>query len=407
MRQNLQSTKLEFENAAGHSLAGRLELPAAEPRAFALFAHCFTCSKDIAAATRISRALAQRGIAVLRFDFTGLGNSEGDFGSTDFSSNIDDLIAAATHLREHHRAPSLLIGHSLGGAAVLRAAPRVPEVRAVATIGAPKEPRHVTHLLVDRLDEIEERGSARVELAGRQFKIGRGFVRDLETHDGLDDLRRAGLATLICHSPSDEIVPVDEAAKIYGALRHPKSFVSLADADHLLTRREDSEYVATVLAAWASRYLEPAAAVARPVVTEGLRAETGRTGFRTELMVGEHTFLADEPRKFGGTDTAPTPYGLLLGALAACTTMTLQMYARRKQWPLERAIAHVRHSRVHAEDCSDCETEGGKIERFERELELVGALDDEQRQRLLEIADRCPVHRTLMHDKQIVTTLRS
>lgn len=396
--------KIEFPNLAGQVLAGRLELPPGEPRAFALFAHCFTCSKDIAAATRISRALGARGIGVLRFDFTGLGNSEGDFANTDFSSNIGDLVAAASFMRANHAAPSLLVGHSLGGAAVLRAAPQIPEVRAVATIGAPHEPRHVRSLLRDGIDEIESTGSATVELAGRPFRIGKTFLQDLENHDADGDLARMKAATLVLHSPVDDTVPIGDAARIYQALPHPKSFVSLDDADHLLSHREDSEYVAVVLAAWASRYLPKDGAA--PEIAEGdVRAETESGSFRTEVRAGRHLLLADEPPRVGGTDLGPTPYGFLLGALGSCTTMTLQMYAQRKKWPLHKAVVQLRHDRIHAEDCADCESGSGKIDVIERDLELIGPLDDAQRERLLEIADRCPVHRTLMNEKKIRTRL--
>ena len=395
--------RVDFPNRDGQSLAGRLELPAGASRGGALFAHCFTCSKDIAAATRIARALCARGYTVLRFDFTGLGHSEGEFGNTSFSSNTDDLVAAADFLREHHGAPSLLIGHSLGGAAVLHAAPRIPEARAVATIGAPARVEHLRKLLRDDLATIEGSGAARVQLAGREFTIKKQFLDDLERHD-LDDLKDLRVATAIFHSPVDNVVSIDHAALIYQALKHPKSFITLDDADHLLTRAEDAEYVASVLAAWAARYLPELDETSE--VPEGeVHVEQDRGSFQTRVATRSHRFVADEPVRVGGTDKGPNPYELLLSALGACTSMTLHMYAKHKKWPLERVAVELRHDRIHAADCADCEKEDGQIDRIERELELDGPLDEAQRTRLLEIADRCPVHRTLMNEKQIVTRL--
>lgn len=401
-----RSEKLEFENAAGERLAGRLELPAGEPRAAALFAHCFTCSKDVAAASRISRALARRGIAVLRFDFTGLGNSEGDFANTDFSSNVADLIAAGEHLNERGLAPKLLVGHSLGGAAVVAAASSIPPSRAVVTIAAPSEPGHVRRLLRDDLAAIERTGEARVALGGREFTIQRAFLEDLEHHDLAARARELRRALLILHSPLDEVVGIDHARRLFDAALHPKSFLSLDRADHLLSRREDSEYAAELIAAWSSRYVG-AAALASPdpsVASGEVLVRGGPSGFTNEIRTDHHALVADEPEP-AGDDRGPDPYELLLAALGACTSMTLRMYADRKQWPLEKVSVVVTHAKIHATDCADCETRTGQIDRFDRTLRLEGPLGEEQRARLVEIAERCPVHRTLEREVQIRTRL--
>jgi len=405
----VRTQKLSFTNRAGQRLAAALEQPAdAEPAAYALFAHCFTCSKDIAAASRISRALAARGFAVARFDFTGLGNSEGDFANTDFSSNVDDLVCAAEGLAHEHGAPALLLGHSLGGAAVLAAAARIEAARAVVTIGAPSDPGHVAHLLEGERETIEHEGSAVVSLAGRRFRIRREFLEDIEGQRLSESIRRMRKALLVLHSPVDEIVGIEHAARIFEAALHPKSFISLDDADHLLSRRRDSEYVAEAIAAWASRYVggEAPRTAARPELEPGavLVREADRR-FAQEILTDRHTLPADEPTSYGGTDTGPSPYELLLAALGSCTAMTLRMYAAHKDLPLDRVSVKLKHSKIHAQDCADCETREGRVDRIERELALEGLLDDAARRRLLEIADRCPVHRTLTSEIRIETAL--
>ena len=400
------SEKIEFTGAQGDTLAARLELPSGPPRAFALFAHCFTCSKDIFAASRIATGLADQGIAVLRFDFTGLGASDGEFANTNFSSNVEDLLRAADYLRQSHGAPSILIGHSLGGAAVLAAAPQIPEIKAVSTIAAPADPAHVRHLFAEARPEIEAQGEAEVKLAGRTFRIQKQFLEDIETQRLAESIRGMKKALLVFHAPLDDTVGIDNATAIFVAAKHPKSFVSLDGADHLLTRREDAAYVASVLSAWATRFIGEGAPVAGDADSEPgtvVVRETGNGKFQQQIVNGPHRLLADEPPSVGGTDTGPTPYGLLLAGLGACTTMTIRMYADRKKWPLERASCTLSHDKIHAADCEDCETKDGKIDAIDREIELTGALDDEQRARLMEIADKCPVHRTLHSEVKITT----
>jgi len=399
--------RFDFLNAGGQRLAAVLDSPPGEPAAFALFAHCFTCGKDNLAASRIARALTERGIAVVRFDFTGLGASEGEFANTGFSSNVADLVAAAMQLRRTGRAPAILVGHSLGGAAVLAAAAELPEVRAVVTIAAPSDPGHVTGLFKDRIELIREHGEGEVVLAGRPFRIRREFLDDVAEQRLTDRIRELRRALLIFHSPTDEIVGIDNATRIFSAARHPKSFVSLANADHLLSRTGDAVYVADVIAAWAQRYLEmPAREVqADPQPGTVVVTETGRGRFQQEVAVGRHRLLADEPSSVGGLDSGPGPYDLLLAGLGACTAMTLRMYAERKALPLKRVSVALAHGKVHAEDCESCETKVGMIDRIDRAIALEGALDESQRAKLKEIADKCPVHRTLESEIEIRTTI--
>jgi len=366
---------VSFAGGDGQQLAARLDLPAGEPHAYAIFAHCFTCSKESKAAAYISQALAARGIAVLRFDFAG----------PLFSSNIEDLAAAAQFLRQDHRAPQILIGHSLGGAAVLAAAGKIPEARAVATIGAPFEPKHVARLV------------ERVKIPLREQ-----FIADLERQDAAAHIGALRKALLILHSPRDAVVEIDNAARIFTAAKHPKSFVSLDDADHLLTRAADAAYAAEVLAAWASRYVDAQPAESVPGVRV-VEAHEGR--FAQHVHAGRHRLRADEPAGAGGNDSGPSPYELLLAALGACTAMTLRMYAEHKKLPLEHVTVDLRHDKIHAADCAECETREGRIDRIERVISLEGPLDDAQRAKLTEIADKCPVHRTLHSEVRIQTRL--
>ena len=424
----MRTENVSFEGALGDRLAARLDRPDhGEPTVWALFAHCFTCSKDLKAVTRISRALTARGMGLLRFDFTGLGDSEGDFADTHFSSNLNDLRAAISYLRDSERAPALLIGHSLGGAAVLVAAESCPEVRAVATLGAPSDTAHLRDQLLEAAPELEEEDEARIQLAGRPFRIRRRLLDDLSEQNVLGAVRRLDRPLLILHSPVDEIVDVDHARRIYQAAHHPKSFISLDQADHLLLREPaDAVYVAELLASWSSRYLdltrpdEGAAEDAAKSLVEAVgddeggdgdalehgevEVRLGAAGFQATVRTDRHTWPADEPKSVpGGTDTGPTPYDHLLAGLGACTAMTLRMYAERKSWPLEGVDVRLRHGKIHAEDCADCATEKGKIDEIRRVVALHGDLDDTQRERLLEIADRCPVHRTLTSETKIRT----
>jgi uncharacterized OsmC-like protein/pimeloyl-ACP methyl ester carboxylesterase len=390
----MASRAIVFPASKGHELAGRLELPAGAPRAWAIFAHCFTCSKDSKAAAYISQALAARGIGVLRFDFTGLGSSGGDFSASTFSSNLDDLASAADFLRKDFSAPDLLIGHSLGGAAVIAAAERIPEARAVATIGAPFEPRHVAKLVEDEM----------LQVGGRPLRVQKDFIADLERQDPAKALAGLRKALLVMHSPRDAIVGIDNAGQIFQAARHPKSFLSLDDADHLLTRRDDAAYAAEVLAAWSSRFVRKMSSETESV--PGVRVvEAGEGKFAQDIYAGRHRLRADEPVSAGGADSGPSPYDLLLAGVGACTAMTIRLYAEAKKLPLERVSVDLMHEKIHASDCADCETKDGRIDRIERIVTLEGSLDDAQRMKLLEIAEKCPVHRTLHSEVLIPTRL--
>jgi putative redox protein len=404
----MPTARIEFTGSLGHPLAGRLDTPDGQPRGWAVFAHCFTCSKDTKAATYVARGLAEAGFGVLRFDFTGLGGSGGDFGNTDFSSNVDDLVAAADWLRGAHGVPSLLVGHSLGGAAVLAAAHRIADARALVTLGAPFEPAHVMRQLGDSVTAIEAGGQARVSLGGREFEVRREFLHDVAGQPQAERIHSLGRPLLILHAPGDRVVGVDNARRIFERAMHPKSFVALDEADHLLSREADARYAAGIIASWAARYLpaEPALAAERTDALEGgtVRvSERGTGAFAVSIQAGRHSLVGDEPVAVGGDNLGPNPYELLLAALGACTVMTLRMYARQKQWPLANAHVTLTHDNIHAADCGECETKSGKVDRIERTIELEGALDEAQRARLMEIADKCPVHRTLHSEVQVVT----
>lgn len=405
METAVRTERFQFPGSDGQMLSAALDLPEQPPAAFALLAHCFTCGKDVLAAKRISDGLVARGIAVLRFDFTGLGSSEGEFANTHFSSNVADLVCAAGHLRKHYQAPALLIGHSLGGAAVLAAASQVPEAKAVVTIAAPFDPAHVIGLISsDEVTRITQDGSAEVSLAGRPFTIKREFLDDVKAHRLKDHIHHLHKALLIFHSPTDDTVGIENATEIFIAARHPKSFVSLTGATHLLNDRNDALYVADMIAAWSTRYLDPApspepAQHDPDVVVQ----ETRESRFQQTITAGTHTFLADEPVAVGGMDSGPGPYDFLLAGLGACTSMTMRLYAERKALPLDRTTVRLRHSRIYATDCEECETRDGMISRIEREITMDGDLTEEQRGKLMEIADKCPVHRTLTSEIQIVT----
>ncbi|GAB4199544.1 MAG: bifunctional alpha/beta hydrolase/OsmC family protein [Wenzhouxiangellaceae bacterium] len=394
-------SRVQFTNRQGLQLTGDIEWPAGgEASAFALFAHCFTCTRNLKAAINICQALAAEGIAVMRFDFTGLGQSQGDFSEADFSANISDLEDAAAFLARAYQPPQLLIGHSLGGTAALAAAARIDSCRAVVSINAPADPEHVLNQMEPSLETIEKEGSAEVRLGGRPFRIARKFVDDVRQFDLLSGLNQMRRALLVMHTPVDTVVSVSNAQQIFSHASHPKSYISLDDADHLLSDPADSAYVGRQIVTWVQRYLQPAA----PLETAGVSA-SGRTdaGFLTLLRSGHHQWLADEPESYGGSDRGPGPYELLAGALAACTSMTLNMYARHKKLPVVRVHCEVEHQRIHAQDCADCASQEGKVDVLTRRIRIEGELSTEQHQRMLEIADRCPVHKTLSREIKIRT----
>ena len=403
----MRSKKLMFSSTDGVKLSAQIDLPVDnKPLAFALFAHCFTCSKTLKAANYISRELTNSGIGVFRFDFTGLGTSEGDFSETNFTTNVLDLIAAAKFMEQEYDAPSILIGHSLGGVAVLKAAHGMPLVRAVATIGAPYDPSHVLDHFADEHDQIEQTGEAEITLAGRTFTFKKQFIEDMRNIKPQEYISGLGRALMIFHSPIDAIVDIDNAREIFQTAKHPKSFCSLDQADHLLMNKHDAGYVGSVIAAWAHKYIDIRSDEKTLPTDTQVSARTEAGSFYTEIRSGQHTMIADEPVSVGGGDYGPSPYDLLLSALGACTTMTLQMYAARKKWPLEATTVHLEHEKIHATDCEACDSTDRKIDRITRELELTGPLSDEQKQRLLEIADKCPVHKTLHSETSVETTLK-
>lgn len=405
---NSTTQRVDFEGSQGAKLSARLDMPAGPVRAYAIFAHCFTCSKDLHATRRISGELAKLGIAVLRFDFTGLGKSGGDFASTNFSSNREDLIVAANYLRDNFSAPSLLIGHSLGGAAVLSVAGEIPEVAAVATIGAPAEADHVVHNFGAKIDEIGESGEALVNLGGREFSIRKQFLDDLQANDVLKRVADLKKPVLILHSPIDQTVGVENAQQIFLAAKHPKSFVSLDKADHLLSGEQDAIFAASIIGAWSARYLENSANdESGEHGGKTIVSETGAGKFQNAVITGTHRLIADEPVSVGGFDSGPTPYDYLSTSLGACTSMTIRMYADFKKLDIGRISVDVSHNKIHASDCMECTADerekGGKIDVFERKISIDGVEDDAIRQKLLEIADKCPVHRTLENGAKIVT----
>ena len=402
--------RLDFDGSLGAKLSARLDLPEGPVRAYAIFAHCFTCSKDLHATRRIAAALSDRGIAVLRFDFTGLGKSDGEFASTNFSSNRQDLIIAADYLRDHFEAPGLLIGHSLGGAAVLSVAGEIPEVKAVTTIGAPAEAAHVVHNFGAKIDEISDKGEAEVSLGGRTFSIRKQFLDDLQSNDVLEKVAVLKKPLLVMHSPIDETVGVENATKIFVAAKHPKSFVSLDQADHLVTQDRDADFAASVIAAWAERYITDQDASGAEIAEGIVRVkETGAGKFQNLVISGSHKLLGDEPKSVGGLDSGPSPYDYLSAALGTCTSMTLRMYADFKKLELGKITVDVTHSKVHAKDCEICTHEemeaGGKIDILERKIEVEGLQDDDLKAKVLEIADKCPVHKTLEKGAKVATKL--
>ncbi len=395
----MEYKRVTFKNPNGIQISGRMDLPAdRKPKSYALFAHCFTCTKDLKAVGHICRALTDRGLAVLRFDFTGLGQSQGDFSETNFSTNIQDLVAAADFMKQEFESPEILIGHSLGGAAVLRAASRIESTKAVVVIGAPADPSHIEHSLKDSKEKIRQDGQARVSLAGRDFVIKKQFLDDLTANKMNDAIRNLKKPLLILHSPVDDIVGVENAARIFKEAFHPKSFVSLDDADHLLARESDAKYAGAMIGAWAEKYIRMSEHKAPEGLDPGdsrITARIGQIPYRTDILADGVHLVADEPEPAGGGGLGPTPYDLLAAALGACTCMTLRMYADRKKWPVDSVAVKLHHKKIHADECQACETKDGHLDKIELEIDVKGDLDEDQRQRMLQIANKCPVHRTL------------
>lgn len=403
----MPSQKVEFSNAKGETLSGVLEVPSQDAQAWAVFAHCFTCSKKSLAASRVARGLAERGIGVLRFDFTGLGDSAGDFSTSGFSSDVADLLSAAEWMNAAGRSVSLMIGHSLGGAATVVAAAQLEDVKAVATIGAPSDASHVIAQFKDSVPEIEAAGRAQVNLGGRPFTLSREFLQDVRKASVIDSVKSLGKPLMILHAPGDDVVGIDNATDLFVAAKHPKSFVSLDRADHLLSGKRDSEFVTDVIAGWSAQYIE-SRAIARqtePQSNKVIVRETGENGpYQNEVVIGGRRFFADEPASYGGADTGPDPYAFVTAGLGACTSITMRMYANRKKWPIDRLTVSLDHEKRHADDCVDCGP-GDKIDVFTRYIEIEGDLDDAQRARMLEMADKCPVHRTLENGAKVETHL--
>lgn len=375
-----------FSGSTGKQLSGRMEMPGGRVRGWAIFAHCFTCGKDNRAAVRIARLLARQGIGVLRFDFAGLGDSEGDFADSRFSVDVQDLEAAARAMADEGKAPSLLIGHSLGGAAAIAAAGGLSSIHAVATVNAPFDVAHTLHQFDPAaLAVIDAEGAADVLLGGRRFRVGRGLIDDLRQQDQGARIAALRRPLLVMHAPLDDTVGIENATKIYVAARHPKSFVSLDDADHLLSRPQDVERVGSMIAAWAAPYLIAPTDTPAPTI-DAEAEETGDGKFQVAISSGDHVFLADEPASVGGLGSGPSPFDLLSSALAACTTMTLRLYADGKKLPVTRIRTAVGH---------DKDVSNPQPDLFNVRITIEGSIDDEQRARMMEIAERCPVHRTL------------
>ncbi len=395
--------KFDFPNSNGEILSGKLELPIGRPKAYALFAHCFTCSKDIIAPNVISRKLTDNGIAVLRFDFTGLGNSQGDFSNTNFSSNVEDLISASEELGRQFKAPEILIGHSLGGAAVLKAATKLNDIKAVVTLAAPSSVDHVSHLFANDIEKIEKEGVAEVQLAGRTFTIKKQFINDINETEILKEVRNFKKALLVMHSPFDDTVGIEHASKIYDAAKHPKSFITLDSADHLLMNRNDASYAADIIGAWVQRYILQSFEKPKLGKGEVIVQSRPQGKFTHDVFTKDHAFIADEPKSVKGNHLGMNPYEILLASLGACTAMTLRMYADRKGIDLKDTKVRLKHEKIHAKDCEDCETKTGLVDKIDKEIFIEGDFDEGQKQRLLEIAERCPVNKTLQSEIKIMS----
>ena len=403
----MPTKKITFTNSKGYQLSAKIDLPLKKnPFPFVIFAHVFTGNKNLIASKHISRALTINGFGVMRFDFTGLGESEGDFEDTNFTSNVEDLIAASEYLEKEYMAPTVMVGHSLGGAAALFAAKQLDHIKAVVTIGSPSYPEHVTHLLRDKREEIEKNGCAKVSIAGREFTIKKQFLDDLQSQEHVPVIKNLRKALLVMHSPQDNIVGIDNAANIYKLAKHPKSYITLDGADHMLTNKDDANYAGNVIASWVKRYIE-FPKIDKLETDKQVVVRLEGDGYTTEIQADDHSIIADEPVSFGGNDFGPSPYELLNASIGACTAMTLKMYARRKKWPLEEVKVHLSYSKSlkYQEHQANPENKNSRIDRFEKELELIGDLTEEQKRRLLEIANKCPVHRTIASPSQFVSKL--
>jgi len=404
----MSSIKLNIQNKKGHKLQAFLELPADQkPQYYAIFAHCFTCSSALGAVKNISRSLTSHGFGVVRFDFTGLGRSEGEFAESYFSANVDDLMAVNDYLKAHYQAPSLLVGHSLGGAAVIVAASKLENIKAVATVGAPATVSHVTHLFSHGIEEVKEKGEVEVNIGGRPFKINEEFVEDFGKIDLPEITKNLRKPLLIMHAPFDQIVGIDNAHKLYHGAHHPKSFVSLDDADHLLSNSKDSLYVGNVIGTWVKRYFEQQDNAMLETKGEQLVAHLNlvEDNFTTSIQTKKHNFIADEPASIGGDDFGPSPYDYLSAGLAACTVMTLKMFAQRKKWDLQEVFVYISYSKKHSDELELDMEKSGYLDHMSKKLKFVGNLDEKQKARLKEIASKCPVHKTLQSEVIIETEL--
>ena len=406
----MQSTKLNIQNAKGFQLQAYLELPANQkPNNYAIFAHCFTCNSTLKPVKNISRALTAHGFGVVRFDFTGLGKSEGEFADSYFSANVEDLLAVNDYMKEHYEAPSLLVGHSLGGAAVIVAASKLDNVKAVATIGAPAATEHVKQHFSHHVEEIAQKGDVEVNIGGRPFKINQEFVDDFDKTDLPEITKKLRKPILIMHAPFDKVVGIDNAHKLYKSAHHPKSFISLNDADHLLLDPKDSGYVGNMIGAWVQGYFDTSDNAILDTEDEQLVGHINllEDNFTTSLQTKKHSFVADEPESFGGDDFGPSPYDYLSAALASCTAMTLKLYAERKKWDLQEVFVYITYSKKHSEDLMRDLEKPTRFDHLLKKLKLIGNLDESQKEKLKEIASKCPVHKTLLSDIVIDTEIIS
>lgn len=405
----MQSTKLYIQNAKGFQLQAYLELPAnQQPSNYVIFAHCFTCSSSLKPVKNISRVLAAHGFGVVRFDFTGLGKSEGEFADSYFSANVDDLLAVNDYMKTHYQAPTLLVGHSLGGAAVIVAASQLDTVKAVATIGAPATIAHVKKHFSHHVQEIAEKGAVEVNIGGIPFKINQEFVDDFDKTDLPEITKHLRKPILIMHAPFDKIVGIDNAHQLYKNAHHPKSFISLNDADHLLLNEKDSRYVGNMIGTWVEAYFDTRNHAVLDTEGEQLVGHLNllEDNFTTTIQTQKHSFTADEPKSVGGDDFGPSPYDFLGAALASCTAMTLKLYAELKKWDLQEVFVYITYSKKHSVDLQDLD----KTARFNhllKKLKFIGDLNDSQKRRLKEIASKCPVHKTLLSDIVIETEVIS